>query len=543
MWNLTKALGEAPPQKEAGPLKYRGRLCLTNKSKAVAFNQEYAETSKGVSDRDYRRERVTAARRLASYTTDGENFGNDITMSELESAIKRMKGRKAAGPDGLASDYIKKLTKRAKEQFLIVTNHSWKERWVPQDWRVATIVPILKKGKSPENVNSYRPIALLANLGKIMERVVADRLSWWLEDESAISDNQAGFRRGRSTTDQCLRLSQKISDGFQSKPPLRTAMVLFDYTKAFDTVWRAALMSKMMDMGVPAAIVNWIKAWLTNRLAAVRVGDTHSRKRVYREGLPQGAVLSPLLFTIYVNDLEKFSEGTLVSAFADDLAIACSHTKKETALEAAQAETDVVVEWSRRWRLTLNVGKCETCIFTTSAQERSWQPTVRVGGGEATFNPTPTFLGVKYDPQLSFGLHAEAVTKRMKSRGGALTRLGGATWGWSKESVRTIYQATQRSIAEYAAPAWAPWISKSNANKLERAQLSAARQITGNVRSTPVQIVLQEAGLPPIAERHVVSSLSLYDKWTNLEPGGHRGETTRALANHRTKRSSCNIDG
>ena len=200
---------------------------------------------------------------------------------------------------------------------------------------------------------------------------MAARLVWWLEAKEAINQRQVGIRRGRETVDQCLRISQRISDRFQRKPPDRTVMVLFDYARAFDTVWRGAVMEKMMDKGIPRSTIEWVQAWLLNRRAVVRIGTTTSRERVFKWGLSQGAVLSPTLFIIFI---DEFGEGTEVSAFADDLAIASSHPDKDEAQRRIQNETDKVARWSRKWQLSLNTEKCEACLFTTATGEAQWKP-------------------------------------------------------------------------------------------------------------------------------------------------------------------------
>ena len=216
----------------------------------------------------------------------------DFTDAELDAALGKVKPRKAAGLNEVGSDYVRRLTSKARRWFLTLINESWRRGWIPQVWRNGLVIPILKKGKPPEVLGSYRPITLLANLGKVAERMVAERLTWWLEGRGAIDQAQAGFRKGRSTVDQCLRVSQRISDRLQRKPPERTLMVLFDYSRAFDTVWRAALLHEMLEMGVPAIYMRWIKAWLTNRISRVKIEETVGRPRTYKEGLPQCAVLN-----------------------------------------------------------------------------------------------------------------------------------------------------------------------------------------------------------------------------------------------------------
>ena len=177
----------------------------------------------------------------------------------------------------------------------------------------------------------------------------------------------------------------------------------------------------------------------------------------------------PLLFIIFINDLlDEFVEKTLVSAFADDLAIACSRSRKETARDMAQAETDKVPAWSKRWRFKINASKCDTCLFTSSTRERSWRPVIQVGEEEISYLENLTFLGVTYDPQLTFGPRVANVRRKMLSRGAVLGRLSGADWGWLREFMRTVYQATQKSVDKNAALAWTPRISKTSRESLKR---------------------------------------------------------------------------
>ena len=217
---------------------------------------------------------------------------------------------------------------------------------------------VLSKENDPQAVRSYRPIAITSTIGKLLERLIVNRLSWWLEAMSLLSPWQAGFRNRRCTTDHCLRLSQFISDGFQSTNKKRTVIMLIDYSKAYDTVWRTGLLQKMLDIGDPLRFVKWTTAWLTNRIARVQLHGVTGRCSTVKEGLQQGSVLSPLLFVLFINDLlGNFSESTIVSVYADDLILACSGRKKEDVALRMQAEVDKVVSWSQQARLTHNAAK------------------------------------------------------------------------------------------------------------------------------------------------------------------------------------------
>ena len=239
-WSVIKKLGGGEVvDGDGGAMLYKGKGCTTPKAKADAFIREYAEISGRKTSRETRRERVEVARRMRAQGPRQE-LEQDFTMEKLRRSLRALKSGKAPRSDGLRPEHLKNLPESALLELLAIANHSWRENWIPQVWRTALIVPILKKGKDRSRVESYRPIALTSQLGKCVERLITTRLSWWLEEQRKISPYQAGFRAGRSTTDQCLRLSQHVSNGFQSKPPKRTLLTLFDYNRAFDTVRRTA---------------------------------------------------------------------------------------------------------------------------------------------------------------------------------------------------------------------------------------------------------------------------------------------------------------
>ena len=479
-------------------LVYKGREYVSDKAKTSAFIQEYATVSGRKSDRSSRR----AVRELRSGVhrllgSPRQELEQAFTPEELAAALKTIKAGKAGGPDGVAPDLLKHLSLSTQKELLSILNASWTTGWCPPAWRTATIVPFLKKEKDPQAVSSYRPIALTSTIGKLLERLIVKRLSWWLEVKSLLSPWQAGFRKRRCTTDQCLRLYQFVSDGFHSTNKERTVLMLFDYSKAYDTVWRTGLLQKMLDIGIPLRFVQWTTAWLTNRIARVQLNGVTGRCRTFKEGLPQGSVLSQLLFVLYINVLlGNFSESTMVSAYADDLALACRGHKKEDVALRMQAKVDKVVSWSQQARLTLNAAK--------------WRPQITINGVPPSCTPSPTFLGVTYDRRMTFGTQVKKVCQQMLRRTNLLRVVGGMTWGWQKQDLRTVYIATQRSVAEYAAAA-------SNIEKLERTQLQAARAITHHVRSTPTEVVLYEADLPRLKHRFKTLSVLQANKGNSLD--------------------------
>jgi len=190
-------------------------------------------------------------------------------------------------------------------------------------------------------------VSLTSCVVKTLERMIANRLYALAEENGWINSVQAGFRKHHSCEDQILRVTQSISDGFQSKPGKRSVLVLLDYSKAYDKVWREELLMVMHEQGVPAVFLRWIRGFLLNRQARVSYNDTLGRTRRIRQGLPQGSVLSPLLFLFYINSVpENIPSSANCAMYADDVSLWASHKCKESAVAVIQQAVDSVSEWS-----------------------------------------------------------------------------------------------------------------------------------------------------------------------------------------------------
>ena len=184
----------------------------------------------------------------------------------------------------------------------------------------------------------------------------------------------------------------------------------------------------MIQKGIGTRIIPWTQSWLSNRLAYVTFGNASSQKRVMKQGFPQGSVISPLLFIIYIDDITDYiPPEVMVSLFADDVALYSSSIDLATAEARIQEALNVVAQWSTKWKLTISAGKCEASFFSTN--ESKWRPKLTIGEEEIPYSESPKFLGVTYDKQLTFTEHANNVAKS-KSR--APVHLAGTDWGYDK---------------------------------------------------------------------------------------------------------------
>jgi len=224
-----------------------------------------------------------------------------------------------------------------------------------------------------------------------MERLVTKRISYSLESNNLLAAEQAGFRRKRSTEDQIIRLTQHISDAFQRKPMHRTLLALFDLSKAYDTVWRDGLLYKMTRMKIDTQAVRWVQQWLANRRNYVTVNKKRSKTTTFSQGVPQGSVISPLLFLIYINDITHHitDKDTQLSLFADDIAMYASGRSKDALTKQLQTGTNEVEEWAVKWKLRINAEKCSTTLFSNDSKDAQWEAKIDIQGKQLRNEPLP----------------------------------------------------------------------------------------------------------------------------------------------------------
>ena len=542
IWRVVKSLSDKSQGSTRNEsLVHNGRLCTTSKAKADAFMQRYAEVSRlDIPKAD--RLKKSVRRQLKVPSVDGES-SSPFSLTELNEAIKRMKPKGAPGGDGIEPRFLQALGPIAREYLLSIFNESWDSGKSPASWRVATIIPLVKKGKPASDIDSYRPVSLTSCVAKTMERMVASRLSWLAEENGWWNDDQAGFRAGRSCEDQVLRLSHSISNGFQCQPAKRSVLALLDFSKAYDTVWRNRLLTIMLEKGVPRRLVRWLRGFLSDRRANVRIDGVTGRSRKLHQGVPQGAVLSPLLFLFFIDGIrDEAPDGALVSMYADDIAVWASHQDKEVALRIVQEAVEAFSVWSKNHRITLNTAKCEVSFFSSSPKEASWSPSLTLNGQPFRVNKTPTFLGVTFDRTLTFRPQVEAVKSKTLGRIKNLSSLASKEWGWDRSYLTRVYKATIGSVLHYCGAAWQPWLANTNRQILERVNNRALRSITGQTSDTPIECLRTEAKALSFVVSMRRNCAIAWEKSARVHASNPRRSLHAAPVHHRWKNRSCFSD-
>ena len=479
---------------------------VSSKEKAQMFVDSYAAVSRlphRREDKDIRRSVYSRLRQQCTCKNRQSGMCQLFTLPELQQSLNKLKPHKAAGSDGISTDPLRHLSNYAKDRLLEVANLSWLSGEIPRSWRQGIIVPILKHGKPANETKSFRPISLTSNIAKVIERLVAVRLSYMLERRGVLTANQTGFRAGRSAEDQVLRLAESVCARFEQSRDKRTVLALVDFSRAFDKVWHIGLTHKLLKAGVPNCCTHWIRQYLSDRRASVRVNGMCSRQRIFRAGVPQGAVLSPLLFIIYINDIvDNMPADVEVSLYADDVALWAGASTIGEASRKVQAALQKLEEWALRWKLVINVEKSEAAAFALGTNPDSLaRPVLSLGGQTLKCSETPKFLGMTFDRRMTYRAHVEEMAQRMTSRLRQLRCLAGRSWGCCSRDLRTVYLAYIRSVSDYCGGCFLPAASESTIRHLEVIQRKAARVITGCVASTPVTSLEREANLTPLRIR------------------------------------------
>ena len=238
-WFTVRYLSRKESRTIGIPLLYIGKVHNSDCAKASAFIQQNSEISGRKSVKDSRRV-VMDLRCLTRSTlsTLRQQIKEALTPGELQQALSLFKVDKATGPDGIAPDFLKHLWTKWSSVLLTILKGRWLSSWCPQSWRSTYVVPLFKMGKDPADVGSYCQAAQTYTIGKEFDRLVANRLSCRLEEHSTHRRWQAGFLIGYGTTDQCLRLSQFLTDGFLSRKRRRTVATFFHFSRYYGSVWR-----------------------------------------------------------------------------------------------------------------------------------------------------------------------------------------------------------------------------------------------------------------------------------------------------------------
>ena len=537
VWRVIRSLSGTPSSRSPNEaLEVNGRIITSNKKKADLFCQQYAAVCRLTFTRQERARNRLAKGLLRRPDLPGPEC-QPFSFAELKTALRATRAGGAPGEDDIPPSFLLALSERALHFLLSLLNRCWTSTEVPQAWRNSLIVPILKAGKPPNLPSSYRPISLTSCVGKTLERLITTRLLHLAETRGWLSECQAGFRPGRSCEDALLSLTQQVSDAFQLRE--KTLFAQLDYSKAFDRVWHQELLITLHETGVPPHYCRWISSFLSNRQGRVLYNGEVGRRRRFHHGVPQGSVLSPLLFIMYTNSITRIIPApTHIALYADDTSLWASSRSKEEAAAKVQDALTAIAAWSRSKKLTLNSSKSECILFTNNSSEAAWKPPLTINGESLHFNPHPRLLGITLDRTLCFQAHSQASATKVSMRCRALAAMTSNSWGNKKHVLLRLYHTFARPCLDYCAAAWQPYLSATSYSTLERAHNKGLRVATGQLRTTPIEAIRKEANCPSYTTISRRLTTLAYEKSLRLPISRERHSIAARNVRHRLTRPS-----
>ena len=388
----------------------------------------------------------------------------NITVERVREKIKKLNASKSPGPDELYPREIKEVEKELAPHLHDIYKTSLEQRKAVSDWKLQNITPLFKKG-SKDDPGNHRPVSLTSVPGKMLESIIAEDITEHLESSNLITDSQHGFRRGRS----CLtNLLEFFHDIFSLYDKSRAVDILYlDFKKAFDKVPHKRLMAKVRSYGIIDEVGDWIEDWLTGRKQRVVINGSSSTWRDVSSGVPQGSVLGPLLFIIYINDLDQ---GTIskISKFADDTKIGINANDIK-AVENLQEDLKRIGEWSEIWQMPFNLDKCKVMHIG----QRNVEAKYKLLGKELEICNEEKDLGVIITNDLKPSKQCIVVEKKAQKILGYIKRQFTSR---KEETILTLYNALVRPHLEYAVQFWSPSLRK-DIERLEKVQARATKLV------------------------------------------------------------------
>lgn len=382
-----------------------------------------------------------------------------IKPYEICQAAHRCKIRKAPGADKIENIVLRYLPQKAQIYLCKILNGCLKIGYFPVAWKSATIFPISKAGKDPTQASSYRPISLLSTLSKIFERLILKRILPTIN--KTIPNFQFGFRSGHSTAHQLTRVVEFISKKFNIRKD--TGMALLDIEKAFDTVWHDGLIYKLLKAETPLPLVRIIDDYLRDRTFTVTIKGENSNPRKVPMGVPQGSILGPHLFSVYIHDV-PVPQNCQLALYADDLAIyTCSSSRKIIA-RRLEFGLQKLRNFYSKWKIKINDSKTETIMF--SRRSKAAMPSRIVMNGEAIpWARSVKYLGLHLDSRLNWKRQLENIRQKGLSAISALAPIFRRRSGLSSKNKLLLYKTMIRPLLTYGAPVWSS-LSNSSYRKI-----------------------------------------------------------------------------
>lgn len=512
-----------------GPLK-------TDDGCETSDDKEMAELLNGFFGSVFTEENISNIPTVEPVNTTENTNRVKFTEDNVKQKIDSLKIHSAPGPDGITGKFLKEFKDELAKPLALLFNKSYESGKVPCDWKKANVTPIFKKGSKFKACN-YRPVSLTCIICKIMESIIKDNLVQYLEENNLITNSQHGFRQKRSCLTNLLEYVEKLTKAIDSGQDLD--MIYLDFSKAFDKVPIKRLLVKIKAIGVNEKTCQWIEDWLLNRKQRVIINGKASDWISVMSGVPQGSVLGPLLFVIFINDIDRAvnSSQAILSKFADDTK--CGNViLNEQSCETLQNDINNLLDWADKWQMQFNADKCKVLHFGRNNPRHSYYMNGYAPAGTILCNDDhEKDVGVYISTTLKPSLNCQNAANKANSVLGQMSR--SVTYRdritWIK-----LYKQYVRPHLEYCVQAWSPWLEHDK-KILEQVQERAVRMVSG-LKGKTYEERLKELNLSSLEDRRkrgdMIQVWKIINKHDNLPANQffeffqEGRQTTRLSANY-----------
>ena len=418
---------------------------------------------------------------------------------------------KATGPDSIPGRLLKTCAHELVEVYQLLFQASLYQGIVPDDWKEANIMPLFKKGDKTKAEN-YRPVSLTSISCKLLEHIVHSNIMDHLDKFDILNDAQHGFRQKRSCETQLIATINDFNECLNSKGQIDA--ILLDFSKAFDKVDHKGLLLKLENLGVRGKLLEWVGSFLVGRKQDVMVEGRKSNLKPVLSGVPQGTVLGPLFFLIYINDIsESLTEGTSIRLFADDSLLFRTINSPEDSI-ILQNDLNKLQQWEKKWKMEFHPGKCQLLRITNKIKH--FIPAdYFIHDVKLDLTDSAKYLGVLIDSRLRWKQQYHSVCKKAN---GVLAFLQRNFSSCPTHIKNKCFSALVRPVLEYGGVIWDPHY-ETDKEDLEKIQKRAARFVTNNYvyENGNTKSNMQKLGWEPLEERRARSKVTvLYKARNNL---------------------------
>ena len=434
------------------------------------------------------------------------------TEKEIADLISTLNPQTATGPDSIPTSILKLISPTVSKPLSDIINISFSTGVFPSCLKKSTIIPIHKKD-SKLLIQNYRPISLLSNISKIIEKLMHARLQSFLTKFKCLYNNQFGFRTKHSTNHALLQITETIRNAIDEG---KFACGIFvDLQKAFDTVEHSILLGKLNHYGIRGITNDWFKTYLTGRSQSVTVLGKQSKNTTICHGVPQGSVLGPLLFLIYINDLHNAIKHSSVFHFADDTSLLNANHSMKKINRQVNHDLKLLCVWLRANKLSLNAKKTELIIFKSKNKCITKKLNFRISGQKLYPTDHVKYLGITLDQHLSWEMHLKILTTKLNRAAGMLAKI---RYYLPYETLLNVYYAIFNSHLIYGCQIWGQGNSQ-HTHKISSIQNKTLRIIHFKTYMDPVNPLFQKSKVIKLDDYiSILNCLFAYDHNKNNLP-------------------------